>query len=931
MTSTVELFRFLTTRRAERVLMHRIDRRLIRDVRPVRTGSMLAVLFGPGPFADKLAAAEAFAGGTDFVAADEPGVRGLEPAVDFFRRRLEADVVIADLRADFELDVPLLAALWAATPPADLVAATLRFLAKAWDSTYATVILGCDDFVSTNYLADSLRVYHVLRLLWIDLVLGRERWTGYAFDEYEVFVDLDRAARAEDPRPAPEPAPGPGPAPVARSGRRRDADPLARLIAPTSAGQADLGLSVGQVTPPVVGDLILTEQELRGYSLGELAQIITIMRGERRERTVRSLSRTSQTTTTETTSSMEDSTSVVTEERFQLAAQAQTTAEQSFGISTGISVSGSFGPVKVGATVNASYDTSKSSAHTTSQEYAKNVTEEATRRVQNSSRQLTSITLLTELQDTDLQGFNNEDGADHVNGLYRWVDSNNDVRLLNYGRRLMWTFTVPEPSAMLHGQLEQAASGLEADLVQPVPPERVSTSTGRPLPDDSTATGFLSFEDVTEYNVAAFAALYDADVAPPPAESITGAKAIAYPEAMEAKEIEDHSNDSNELSYVSADNTLAVDPDYRLASLGVYVPKGKSGLFGWYADTLRLGTGNDSNLILLEIGDRHFYFHAEGEGGGDRSIDSNFNQMQLIHPQDELAGVVQPALPIALTTDFEGILALNVVYTATRRPEALDAWKSTAFAAIVDAYTAKKQAYEQAMALARSTAQSQADARTYQMREDQYRSIERTELKRGCIDLVTQGTAAGHPSIVLEEGVPRIVHDEAEGSTIPDWRSPQANGVVVEYFEKVYAWEDMVYEFYPYYWADRSRWGELSQASGADPVFESFLRAGSASVVVPVRPGFERAAILFLKTGLIWRGTYLPLFSSPDMLDVYEDVELGTQLDPPEQVGEPWQVRLPTSMVMLQPDEILPQFPSQASIRRPEAPFRAGVEPEPPF
>lgn len=47
------------------------------------------------------------------------------------------------------------------------------------------------------------------------------------------------------------------------------------------------------------------------------------------------------------------------------------------------------------------------------------------------------------------------------------------------------------------------------------------------------------------------------------------------------------------------------------------------------------------------------------------------------------------------------------------------------------------------------------------------------------------------------------------------------------------------------------------------------MRAGSANVVVPVLPGFERSMILFLKTGHIWGGGYLPLFSTPEMLEVY--------------------------------------------------------------
>jgi hypothetical protein len=51
---------------------------------------------------------------------------------------------------------------------------------------------------------------------------------------------------------------------------------------------------------------------------------------------------------------------------------------------------------------------------------------------------------------------------------------------------------------------------------------------------------------------------------------------------------------------------------------------------------------------------------------------------------------------------------------------------------------------------------------------------------------------------------------------------------------------------------------------GADSAFEQLLHAGSADVVTPVMPGYERSAILFLKVGLIWGGGKLVLFNKQD-------------------------------------------------------------------
>ncbi len=221
MAVTTELFRFMTTRRPERALLHRINSRLIRDPRPIRDESLLVTLYAPGPFEPKLAAAEAFAAGPDFVAADDPAILALDPLVDLFRRTLVPGVVPAELSTLIATEAPLFTALLHQTPPAELLQATLRFLARDWDSLYAQVIRGCNAYVSTDYLADALRVYHVLRLLWIDLVLDRAAWSGQTFDEYEVIIDLNRAAQR----------------PAARTGE---------------AAEFRVPLEVGPMMPPVV-------------------------------------------------------------------------------------------------------------------------------------------------------------------------------------------------------------------------------------------------------------------------------------------------------------------------------------------------------------------------------------------------------------------------------------------------------------------------------------------------------------------------------------------------------------------------------------------------------------------------------------------------------------------------------------------------------
>jgi len=1017
-----EMFRFMSTRGADTAKMHDLDSRLVRDRRATSPGSLLVKLFGPGDLDSQLKAANQFANTKQFVTADDVEARALEPAVTFLRERLVTGVSLATLGADFRTALPQLAALLEDAPPAALLAAVKVLLARLWDSLYAQTLRGCERYVSTNYLVDALRVYHVLRLLWVSGKLKLDTWTGFGFDGYDAIIDVAAAAGgAGDGQTPNDDPPGPptidlkplqtlteqvaaidqvsgqiaglvqqgavqvvqtpaGPKQVldatsvailrsdpalgqidlaatavpdvlARLRRDRDAAALRRdrlfvatadrsaamagqrLIAqaaaatshpptqtpqlpqPPAAGTLFGGttvfrtdLAVGAIKPPVVGDLLLVEQTLTGYGLGELASIESVLRGERRERTIRTLARTTQTTTTETSSSTDQTNSLTTDERFALSSQAQQTASESVGVQTGVNVSGKFGPVQVGASVNASFDTSKSTSSSTSQDFAKTVTEEATKRVQSSIKQSSSLTVLTESQDTSLRGFNNEKGTTNLNGLYRWVDKTYTARLLNYGRRLMFSLNPPEPGAFFRALLAQGQAELSADLEEPVPPSGVAVSDGAPIPAGSHLKGFDSYQDISEKNYARFAALYDVQVSPPPPATIAGAKAIAVPTAMEAARVENHSAEGKELSYAAVDSSLTIDPSYQISKVGVFVPFDNAGRS--YAETLKLGEGNDINKILVLVGGKSFHFNVTGQGGNNPpKIETNFDEMLDVTASDTIANTLQSPLTISIVADFEGILTLNILYTAERRTAAFDAWKSQVYADIVQGYVAKKQAYDQALAAVQAKQVAAVDAMTSMLRDDQYRSIEATELKRGCIDLLTEGTAIGATSIALAtDGTPTTIYRAADAGALANWRSPLKNGAVADFFEQAFDWTQMTYTFYPYYWTDTARWKDLAQASSADPLFEQFLRAGNASVLVPVQPGCERSVIFFLKTGLIWASRYLPLFNDQDMLDVYADVELARQIDPPEQIGDSWDIRLPTSLMMLQDDDTLPTF-----------------------
>lgn len=117
----------------------------------------------------------------------------------------------------------------------------------------------------------------------------------------------------------------------------------------------------------------------------------------------------------------------------------------------------------------------------------------------------------------------------------------------------------------------------------------------------------------------------------------------------------------------------------------------------------------------------------------------------------------------------------------------------------------------------------------------------------------------------------------------------------------------MTYTFYPYYWAKKDNWVTEALRDDTVPTFASLLRAGAARVVVPVRPGFENAMSLYLATGIIWNGTQVPQVGDPLFVSIIQEIQEQLDADTgatPE--GKPWEVTVPTSLVILQESGELP-------------------------
>ncbi|WP_299854789.1 hypothetical protein [uncultured Roseobacter sp.] len=662
------------------------------------------------------------------------------------------------------------------------------------------------------------------------------------------------------------------------------------------------------LAPVTVGDLLVVEQNLCGYKMGEIAQIENVMARERREFSSRDLNSITDTTESSFEREVEETQTSGFEERFSLSVQSQEAQSQQTSVSGNISASYNAPAFSATIGANASYTSSKDASLTTSQEYAKTVTEEATKRVREAVSESKKVTIVTESVKTTLQGFDNTESDTHITGIYRWIDKYYNAQLFDYGKRLFLQFHVPEPAFFLRDLAKLIDRQELADIDPPTHPRDLSPP-------------IKSYEDVTEANYASLAATYDAtDIAPPPPLTLVKGKGISHPEADPGTSdngVQDH----NEPTLAKTIDTVIVDQGYHLVEWQANIPMTQIGRpdkngtntdvkYGYYTTIGFSDTSSDVNMLLVNVMGVTCYYLTHNDGAdNDKDIMVSTNRFDEWHASpDPLEGEI----PITIGAEFEGKFYFNLLYKMERNDETLQQWQIDTYAKILQAYTNKQTAYEQDLQQAETSRDSQVGALKAQPREETYRRIEAEELRKHCIDILTRHTAfAEQPRKLNELPDGRMEINLSGLFGIPNWQANNVNGVTAAFAEEAFEWEMITYKLYPYFWTDRQRWDELfREEETGDALFDQFLKSGFARVVVPLRPNYERSVLYFLRTNMIWAGGEVPAFDDDTHLSLLEELHDSVQIGKGDgmPVDAPWEVKVPTSFVYLQEGSDLPEF-----------------------
>ncbi|MGZ3742932.1 MAG: hypothetical protein ACXWRA_03650 [Pseudobdellovibrionaceae bacterium] len=245
-------------------------------------------------------------------------------------------------------------------------------------------------------------------------------------------------------------------------------------------------------------------------------------------------------------------------------------------------------------------------------------------------------------------------------------------------------------------------------------------------------------------------------------------------------------------------------------------------------------------------------------------------------------------------------LVINIEVLCQRTERAMDKWRLETHAKITAAYKAQLADYEDKLA----NLKLQSGVTIRGKNPNLNLEIMRDELKKNCVSLLT----AQHFDLF------DAVEDGTDGKSQINLSEALIEGSYVRFFEQAFEWENMTWVTYPYFWGRKGTWADRVSYEDVDPEFNQFLKAGSCRVVVPIRPHFEQAVDHFMKFGELWNGGSLPTVS--DSLYLPIATEISERLNIPGDeipVGDPWLVRVPTSLIKLRSDDRLPVWQQDQS------------------
>lgn len=228
--------------------------------------------------------------------------------------------------------------------------------------------------------------------------------------------------------------------------------------------------------------------------------------------------------------------------------------------------------------------------------------------------------------------------------------------------------------------------------------------------------------------------------------------------------------------------------------------------------------------------------------------------------------------------------SVSIEVTCNLAPEKLAEWQIKIYKAILAGYHKQQAEYYEKAGV------GQAEIKSHNPLKN--RKIEKYELKKAC------------SRQILKQHFQLVGASDEFAVNEPRY---------MPFFEQALEWNELTYHFYPKLAGeenqDKFTLTALNPYSGNDALFTSFLQAGGARVLVPVRPEYAMLVLYYLSSGKIWTGANALTPTDEKYVSLVNDLKILSQSAREcKHVSKPWEITIPTSMIMLQDSSNLPQF-----------------------
>jgi hypothetical protein len=663
------------------------------------------------------------------------------------------------------------------------------------------------------------------------------------------------------------------------------------------------------IRPIGIGDLLVVKQFLCKYEAGEIAHVENVLKGESKDRSHRRLDRSEDILTLLTERTEETEKELQTTDRFELKKETENTIQNDLKIESAGTVSGKYGVVEYTASAGFSYSLSTNDSRRNANNFAKDIVDRSLTRVQKRTREEQTTRRMNEVEEINKHGLNNTTGSGHITGLYRWLTKHYKAQIYNYGKRLMFEFVVPEPAAFIAAAFER------------------NRKTGN-RPDRPQKPPFpaLVISQISDATVNTYAERYNIDdLEPEPAATIT-----VRSQPMAGK-------DDSTREFI-----LDIPSGYEVKSAKVA------------GSRQRVINPIQGYVLNVNVGEQ--VKNLPEDAAEDEKLLASINADYME------TGPIREKLSIAVLSYGIALYSFSVVVTVNLTREKKREWQLKTYKRIMDAYEKLLAEYNAALA------EYQDKLEGYQVSQGiiiQGRNLAinqeiiRTELKKHCITMiakqfdvekgddivfnsmksrqeqideettvqtetkkVTQTTPAPGTTVTVTETTITAsmtvtpINIDIPAIDIPDARQ---EGSIIQFLEQAFEWQQISYLLYPYFWGRMAeKWFDAQKYYGEeDPLFAKFLQAGSARVLVAVRPAYEVAVLHYLCTKKPWNGGPAPGIHHPLYIPIYEELRnQQDDLNGAVPYGEPWDVIVPTSLVYLQADSTLPSFDCNPLVRK---------------